>query len=70
MVDYFLFISLKKHFKPCFFILRHFAVLKIRELENSWLRFLMSRTGYTSFEKSIYNFEGSSCCDILIKMVY
>ena len=37
-------------FKPCFFILKALKVIlqhfKIRELENSWFRFLMSRTGY------------------------
>ena len=29
---------------------RHFAALYIRELENWWFRFLMSRTGYSKIQ--------------------
>ena len=54
MVYYFLFITLKTvsallfHFKG---FKRHFAAL--RELVNSWFRFLMSRTGYITHKNKI-----------------
>ena len=53
MVYQFLFITLKKHFKPCFFILKALKdILQHFKFVNWWIGgfvFLMSWTGYPSY---------------------